>query len=494
MNKSTVHLTIAISQLRGETFSTKLVLHNESVYPVDDFGLTIVENGETLSPTKLSQVLVGDTRKIYELIADSLPMLQGEKLEIPLQFVSPSLGLVQLSFQMEYRNNGSAENMWRKVKMDYSFKVVESLKPLQLDVSAGSELSLDVLDRAMPHSVIIVGDAGVTELPTRSSPPTNSAPASGLGGLPLDDLLDDEKYILLQLSLQNRTMLSFHVVKDDQATSSLAQHNAFVLDPWATKLFCLAVHRQSFVVRMKAAARTLISTGAIKKGANASVAAYHLACREFLVKELKLSWLSYSNRSGLIHFDPALIDDGTLQKLFPQRVSSKLRMETAKGETMTASALPETPGIHSVVLQANQIYKLYAEVKNLNASIDDECLDGEAVVTTSAGADAHPPLDTTGSPVATPSTPAPRLPTLHSFFSAICRTHHLNNHTRSMSWIGKSQNIALPPLTPGQSTSLHLPLLFHNPGIYTISTRVHDAATEDTDDYWSRDISIIVTR
>lgn len=468
-NKSTIHLTIAISQLRGETFSTKLVLKNESVYPVDDFGLSIVENGETLSPNKISQVLVGDMSKIYETISKALPMQPGEEVEIPLQFVSPSLGLVQICFNMEYRNNGSAENMWRKVKMEYSFKVVESATPLKLDVTSGSELSLDVLDRAMPHSVIIIGDSTVGE-------ELNSTGAISNG-------TEEEKYILLQLSLQNKTMLSFHVVKDDQSTSALVQHNAFVLDPWATKLFCLALHRQSFVERMKVAAHALVSTGAVK-GANAFQKAYHQACKEFLVRELKLSWRSYSNRTGIIHFDPNLIEEATLQKLFPHRVTTSLRMETAKGELMTARVLPETPGIPSFVLQTNQIYKICAEVKNINSSIADIEL-AEAPSATAQALDIS-------SPVAT--TPTEHAPTLNSYFSTMCRAHHLNTNSRNMSWIGKSQNIALAPLTPSQTTSLQIPLLFHNPGIYTLTARVHEKATENTDDYWSRDISVVVTR
>jgi hypothetical protein len=468
VGKSISNLTTAVSQLRGETFLTTLVLRNESVYPVDDFGLTIQENGENLSHTKLSQVLVGSTNAIYDIISKALPLNQGETIQIPLEFVAPGLGLVQVSFLMEYRNNGSADNIWRKLRMDYSFKVVESLKPLKLEVSSGLESSLDVLDRSMPQNVIIVPDEGAMDF-----------------DLSTKEMIEEEQYILVQVALQNKTMLSFHIVKDDQVAATLtSHHNAFVLDPWAIKQFSLALHRQTFVDRMCYAARQLISTGTIK-GKNAPMMAYQQVCKEFLTKHLKLSWRSYGNRSGIIHMDSSLIDDSVLSKLTPQRWTTKLGFETAKAVAVSPQFTPETPGTASFILKANQIYKLNATVKFLNPSIQESI---HRIETTSKGSEAIP----TSSSSETTATTTTTLPT---YFSAICRAHHIGNSARMVSWIGKNQNIVLASLNgDDEYAGLHIPILFHIPGTYTITTRVHHNEVESTEEHWSRDISIVVTR
>jgi hypothetical protein len=155
---------------------------------------------------------------------------------------------------------------------------------------------------------------------------------------------------------------------------------------------------------------------------------------------------------GTILFDANLIEDAILKKLRPQRVFTKTWMVDMKGSRILARPSEESrlPSVH---LQSNQIYKLNTEVHCLNS---------------------------------------PRVDNTSTYFSALCKTHHLNNQARNYSWIGKAQNIALPHIAPGHSTSAQVPIVFHHPGVYTISVRVHDAHIESPEDYWSRDISIIV--
>lgn len=472
--KSIHNLTVATSQLRGEAFSTKLTLKNESKFVVNDFGMTIQENGETVTPNNPSKVIAVPLTSIYETISKALPLMPGEEIQIILKFVAPSLGLVQVSFLMEYRNNRSAENMWRKVRMDYSFKVVESLTPLFLEVSSGLESSLDVLDRAMPHNVMIVSsDSNTLEW---------RAPTPGL-------VVDSENYFLLQIALQNKTMLSFHVVKDDQANSTMnSNHNSFVVDPWATKRFCLAFHRNTFVKLMHAKSRTLLSNAGPKAKLTAREA-YRNACKQFLGEQMQFSWRSYGNRSGSIHFDPAsLITESVLDALIPQRVTTVIHLESSKGEILKLQSSAETSGADAFVVQANTIYKLCAEIKFNGFSADS--IANEVIADANNLANEISPNANSEQ-----TDQAENTPNKTSLFSALVRALHLNNKERNVTLIGKSQNIALSPVSrPGQSCTVHIPILFHSVGIYSIVTRVHDKDTEALEDYWTRDISVVVTR
>lgn len=489
-HKSIQNLTVATSQLRGESFSTTLILTNESKFPVDDFGLTIQENGETVGPQLAPQIVMGNLSRIYDIIAGALPLRAGEAIKIPIEFCAPSLGLVQVSFLMEYRNSHSAENMWRKVRMDYSFKVVESLTPISLGVLRGLESSMDMLDRAMPHNVILVQDDNLAN-PNAAS-------------------LENENYFLLQLGLQNKTMLSFHVVSEDQllhsSDAALRTHSAFVVDPWATKLFCIALHRKSFVQRMIAAANELKLKDA-KLTHHSLPARYREATKEWLKTALtQFSWKSYGNRSGSIQFDPSLITNAILDALVPQQYSSSVHLETSSGEVIKIQAPPETPGTESYVLQANQIYKICGKVVFLGPSLDAE--EHNADISTSAkssksGSSAHEISTQSGKSQSEPSTgvgagsATPNDKQGQAFFSTVVRSRHLNNQARNVTLIGKSQNLDLPPLEPGAAPHLvRIPVLFHSSGIYSITTRVHEAEGEakGSEEFWTRDLSVVVTR
>lgn len=488
-HKSIQNLNVATSQLRGESFGTTLILKNESKFPVEDFGLTIQENGETLGSQLAPQIIVGGVARIYDAIAASLPLRSGEAIQIPLEFCAPMLGLVQVSFLMEYRNNRSAENMWRKMRMDYSFKVVESLTPTSLGVLRGLESSMDVLDRAMPHNVFLVPDANLDN--------------------PEATVLDSENYFLLQLGLQNKTMLSFQVVREDQLFSHEAlqrAHPAFVVDPWATKLFCIALHRKSFVQRMFTAAEA-IKDKDIKHSQLSLVARYREATKEWLKTELtKFSWKSYGNRSGVIQFDPTLVTDDVLDALIPQRYSASVHLETSSGEIIKIQAPPETPGTESFVLQANQIYKICGKVHFLGPLLPAEERHAENTSSekSSKTGNLHPEISK-NQEKSSSSAPAPSNADLTSvegkshgtLFSAVIRSRHLNNQARNVTLIGKSQNIDLPPLNQDAPPhSVRIPVLFHSAGIYSITTRVHDGegSAGNTEDFWTRDLSVVVTR
>jgi hypothetical protein len=469
--KSVHNLTIAISQLKGEMFKTQLVLTNDSPHTVDDFGITIQENGETISQHRPNQVIVGDLSYIYDVISKALPLRSGETIQIPLEFVSPYLGLVQVSFLMEYRNNGSAENIWRKLRMDYSFKVVESIKTLDLDVLTAVDSTVEVIDQATPQTMVVLNDQTPSNL------------ESGAG-----QAIESCEYFMLQLALHNKTMLSFHVMKDDQPTAAWYAHaKASVLDPWATKRFLLAIHRQTFVNLMRFKARQLITSGVVK-GENLNVVAYRHACKQFLESHLKLSWKSYGNRSGIVHLDSNLITDSLLDQLMPQRFEASLGIETSQGEAIFRKANIDTPGVASYSLQANQIYYITADITHLNLPIA-QSMDSLLILDDAKGNTVSSSSDDSD----LPTTPRKAL-TCGASFSAFCKSHHLNSVQRTMSWIGKNQNVSIPDLLgPLQPSKIRIPLLFHSPGTYTINGSVSDPS-DPNGTYWTKDASIVVTR
>ena len=494
-HKSIQNLNVATSQLRGETFTTTLVLRNESKFSVDDFGLTLQENGETVSPQGNCQIIVGGLTRIYDIIAAALPLRSGEAITIPIEFCATSLGLVQVSFLMEYRNHRSAENMWRKVRMDYSFKVVESLTPVSLTVSRSLESSMDVLDRSMPHNVILVQDDDLAN--------------------PEAVTLESDNYFLLQMGLQNKTMLSFHVAREDQLMhnyeAGTRNHSAFVVDPWATKLFCIALHRKSFVKRMVAFAHSLKEKDPKHSQLNFTTR-FREATKEWLKMELKkFTWKSYGNRSGAIQFDSSLIDDSVLNAIIPQHYSTTVHLETSSGEVIKIQSPSETPGIDSFVLQANQIYKICGKIHfhGLPLSAEDkleetstlEKIDQSGNSSNEISQKSNSSNSEASKDSETGVSASSADKTGKALFSAVVRSRHLNNQARNVTLIGQSQDIVLPPLEQGSAPHMvRIPVLFHSPGIYSVTTRVYERGgdveneNERKEEFWTRDLSIVVTR